>query len=94
MTVYRYDLAELGETSGALSTLAGSFEQASAVRQEASDALGYSSLRDAVGEFTENWKHNRGKQLEEIKGAANMLTDICHNYRAFDSGAATELLKG
>ena len=93
MTVYKYDLAELQETSGALGTLADSFEHASQVRQDASGALGYSSLKDAVSDFTENWKHNRDKQLKALTGASDMLSQICTNYRAFDSGAADELLK-
>ncbi|HEU0102134.1 MAG TPA: hypothetical protein VFR07_07400 [Mycobacteriales bacterium] len=93
MTIYRYDLAELEETAGALSALAGSFRDASSVQRAASDALGYPSLRDAVAEFTDNWENNRDKQVEAITGAGDMLGQICQNYRAFDSGAATELLK-
>lgn len=93
MTVYRYDLDELLETQGALATLARDFDTASATREGAEGAMGYDSLRDAIQEFTDNWKNNREKQLEAIVGAASLLGDICTNYRDFDRGAVETLLQ-
>ncbi len=63
MTVYRYDLYERENTQGGLSQLSSEFEAASTVREGAEGAMGYDSLRDAISEFTENWKNNREKQL-------------------------------
>lgn len=94
MTVYRYDLDELEQTRSGLSQLAADFESASSVRDSAEGAMGYDSLREAIQEFTDNWKHNREKQLEAINGSASMLGDICTNYRDFDSGAVNTLLEG
>ena len=91
MTVYTYDLAELEETAGSLNALAEDFAEASAVRREAQQAAGYPSLREALQEFTDNWSHNRDKQLEAIRGAASALGDICDNYQAFDCDAAAQL---
>lgn len=92
MTVYRYDLDELENTQGGLSQLSSDFGAASTAREGAEGAMGYDSLRDAISEFTENWKNNREKQLEAITGAKDMLGEICTNYRAFDQGAVDTLL--
>lgn len=91
MTVYRYDLVELEGTRDGLGQLASDFDNASRAREGAEDSMGYPSLRDAITEFSDNWKNNREKQLEGINGAKDVLTDICANYRAFDQGAVDTL---
>lgn len=91
MTVYRYDLAELEETQAGLSQLSGDFGEASRAREASSGAMGYGSLRDAVESFTENWKHNRDKQIEAIDGASTLLGDIVTNYTELDNSGVCSL---
>lgn len=88
---YRYDLAELEAVAGGLGTLAADFEGASRTRDGADGALGYDSLRAAVREFVGNWSHERGKQLEEIRGSATALDEIIAGYVEYDDTAAAGL---
>lgn len=84
MGVYTYDLEELEQTRDGLRRLCSSFEAASRRRGNAEGALGYSSLRSAMRAFTDNWDHEREKQVEALDGAATSLTEICANYRELD----------
>lgn len=94
MTIYRYDLGELESTAGNLITLAREFESAASIRESAEGAMGYDSLRNAIGDFTGNWENNRDKQVEAINGAASVLVSICTNYTAFDQDAVDILYEG
>ena len=88
---YRYDLADLEAVAGGLATLAADFEGASRTRDGADGALGYGDLRDAVRVFVDSWRHERGQQLEEIRGSATALGEIIAGYVEHDDTAAAGL---
>lgn len=92
--IYRYDVADLGETARGLRTLRSDFAHASTTREEASGALGYGDLRGAVSAFVDNWKHNRERQLDAIDAAAEALDGIVTNYVDGDAQAASALRGG
>ena len=83
----RYDLADLEAVAGGLTALAAGFEVASRTRDGADGALGYGHLRDALREFVGNGSHERGKQLEEIRGSATALTEVVGGYVEHDDTA-------
>lgn len=92
--IYKYDVADLGETARGLRTLKGDFAGASSARRSASGALGYPELRSAVAEFVDNWEHNRTRQLEAIDSAAAALDSIVQNYVEGDRQGAQALRSG
>ena len=92
--IYKYDVADLGNTAQGLRTLKGDFEGASRTRERASDALGYPKLRAAVEEFVDNWEHNRERQLEAIESAAEALDKITESYVDGDEKGAAALREG
>ncbi len=89
--IYRYDVAELAEAEQGLARLKSDFENASRIREEHDAALGYGDLRGAVGDFVDNWKHNRERQLQTLESAQEALAGITENYVAFDAQAVDAL---
>jgi hypothetical protein len=90
-SVYKYDLEDLSEAASGLATLKSDFEQASAVREEANDAFGYSDVQGAVQDFVDNWKHNRERQLETLTSAQEALSGIRETYVAMDAEGVNQL---
>ena len=91
MGVFKYDLVELTSVSSGLATLKGDYENASRDRGDAHGALGYGDLQGAMREFVDNWKHERGKQLEAIEGSSEVLQKIITNYVEYDADSAEQL---
>lgn len=88
---YKYDLGELTTVASGLGTLAANFESASANQQDADGALGYGDLKSAVRDFVDNWKHERGKQIEAIQGSADVLGKIIDGYVEYDTSSSETL---
>lgn len=90
-SIYKYDLEDLSEAASGLATLKSDFETASAVREEANDAFGYSNVQGAVEDFVNNWKHNRERQLETLASAQQALAGIRETYVAMDAEGVSQL---
>ena len=91
MGVFKYDLVELSSVSSGLTTLKNDYENASRERGDAHGALGYGSLQNVLGEFVDNWKHERSKQLEAIQGSSQVLQKTISSYVEYDEDAAEQL---
>jgi hypothetical protein len=88
---YRYDIDDLVDAANGIRTLTSEFENASQVREEASDAFGYPDLRGKVEDFVDNWRHNRERMLETLTGAHEALQGISENYLEFDQNGVASL---
>lgn len=88
---YKYDVDDLGDCASGLRTLKSDYEGATSSRRGASGALGYASLRGAMQDFVDDWKHNRDRQLDEIEATAEALDKIIDNYVTGDQKAASSL---
>lgn len=88
---YTYDLAELDRVASGLSRLATDYDTSGEDFSGVSGALGSGDVRDALDDFTDNWKRKRAKQTSMLRSANEALERIVAGYRDIDAGAAQTL---
>ncbi len=91
---YTYDLDELGRVARGLRLLATDYETSQDDYAGVAGALGSAQVRDALDDFTDNWKKKRAKQTSMLTSASEALDRIVGNYREGDDGAASALRSG
>lgn len=91
--VKRYSLEQLNETVAGLGQLKQDYENAEQNADGVHEALGYADLRDAVSEFSENWRKNRERQLELIEKGHTALSEIVVGLEDYDGQGVDELNK-
>lgn len=88
------DLESLRSAGTQLSKVKGDFQNAENHEGAIADSVKHASLRDALGEFGTNWKHEREKMLKSMEGLSEAAIGIADSFKQLDADLAAELEKG
>jgi hypothetical protein len=87
----RYDLDLIKECSNSLYRIHREFEENGNPADEYGDALGSDELRDVFDDFSQTWKKNRKKLMEDIENLAKYTANAAKAYEDIDHELANAL---
>ncbi|MEU3900160.1 hypothetical protein [Streptomyces sp. NPDC045251] len=87
----RYDLDLIKECSKSLYRMHREFKDNGNPADEYGDALGSEKLRDVFGDFSDTWKKNRKKLMEDIENLAKYTGNAAKSYEEIDHELANAL---
>ena len=85
------DLAMLEGVGRELDVLAGEFQHAGDIADDARSAVGHGHLAGRLEEFVDGWKVRREDYLEDITYLADMTREAARTYRQVDDELAAAL---
>lgn len=93
MSDQRYDLDLIKECSNSLYRMHREFKEHGNPADGYGDVLGSDKLRDVFDDFSDTWKKNRKKLMEDIENLAKYTANAAKSYEEIDHQLA-EALRG